>query len=453
MKIIKKARSGVGKAWGKQKIKETEYRLLRYTLTTECEEGQLLYNVVTGELVLLDPKEEILIKNLPSNYTSEYNELVEKHFLVPVDYDEHKVVGQLRRLLTAMEGKKTIQGYTILPTTYCNARCFYCYESDFPHVHMTEETAHDVVEYMASHSDGKKVSIQWFGGEPLLGAKIIRQISNELAEKGIEYQASMISNGYLFDENMVTEAKEVWKLNMVQITIDGTEEVYNKTKAYVSVPGSPYQRVVRNIQLLSKAGIKVSIRLNLGFHNEEDIRMLIPELADRLSDCENVNMYAHELFDGEGFTPVNYDDVARSHLLRTVDKLTRIIEKNGMSPGRKNLPTLSTSHCMADKDSSVMIHPGGELTKCEHCSAADKFGSIYSENIDKDAYNYWKKHMEFPECNECAMFPSCYWPEGCPNKKECYPEVRKKLMDNYIKEISLTYGDMKQDKYSKERGE
>ena len=439
MKIIKKARSGVEKAWGKQKIKETEYRLLRYTLTTECEEGQLLYNVVTGELVLLDPKEEILIKNLPSNYTSEYNELVEKHFLVPVDYDEHKVVGQLRRLLTAMEGKKTIQGYTILPTTYCNARCFYCYESDFPHVHMTEETAHDVVEYMASHSDGKKISIGWFGGEPLLGAKIISQISNELADKGIEYRASMISNGYLFDEDMVTEAKEVWKLSGVQITIDGTEEVYNKTKSYVSVPKSPYRRVLRNIRLLSEAGITVSIRINLGFHNVEDIEALIDELGKEFSGNDKVSAYVHELFDGEGFTPTSYGDGEMIRLLEKIEELTKVLEAKGLYQAKPGLPSLATHHCMADNDGSVMIHPGGELTKCEHDSAEMSFGSIYSEKKDTKNLAAWKVSMEYEACKDCAIYPSCVRLKQCPNEREYFSGVCERSVEEAVKAISIEY--------------
>ena len=68
---------------------------------------------------------------------------------------------------------------------------------------MTPETAHDLVNYIEAHCKEKKVTLSWFGGEPLLGAKIISQISKELTEKGIEYHSSMISNGIRFDEEMI----------------------------------------------------------------------------------------------------------------------------------------------------------------------------------------------------------------------------------------------------------
>ena len=47
---------------------------------------------------------------------------------------------------------------------------------------MTEERAHDVVEHTISHSQGKKVSLQWFGGEPLVEMKIISLICRELTD-------------------------------------------------------------------------------------------------------------------------------------------------------------------------------------------------------------------------------------------------------------------------------
>ena len=44
----------------------------------------------------------------------------------------------------------------------------------------------------------------------------------------------MISNGYLFSEEIIDRAARLWELRNVQITLDGTEKVYNETKAYIA---------------------------------------------------------------------------------------------------------------------------------------------------------------------------------------------------------------------------
>ena len=413
MQVLNKASGKIEKAWGKQKIKDCQYRLMKYTISENCDDGLLLHNVITGELVLLDENEKSLLDNLPCKADEKYFELIEKHFLVPIDFDERKIVGQLRQLLTLLEKKGNITGYTILPTTYCNARCFYCYECDFKHVHMTEEIAHDAVQYMIKHSGGEKISIGWFGGEPLVGVKIISQISRELTENGVEFSSSMISNGALFNEKLVDEAKNLWNLKRVQITIDGTEKIYNEVKDYISMKGSPYLTVLNNIRMLSKAGIKVSIRINLGFHNVDDTKKLIEELCERFSDCENVSMYVHELFENEGAEPTKYTDEQRDYINQLVGDFNKFAFEHGKYSMRKGLPSLRIRHCMADNDHSVIINPDGVLTKCEHCSSVDGFGTIYSDEYDKANLAQFKKHRDIKSCYDCVLYPRCYILDKC----------------------------------------
>jgi len=60
-----------------------------------------------------------------------------------------------------------ITSYTILPTTGCNARCYYCFEHGSKVMTMTRETAGEVVRFITEHCGPKKtVAIMWFGGEP-----------------------------------------------------------------------------------------------------------------------------------------------------------------------------------------------------------------------------------------------------------------------------------------------
>ena len=123
-----------------------------------------------------------------------------------------------------------------------------------------------------------RMSHSWFGGAPLFRKKCINIICERLKESGIPYRSSMISNGYLFDEKTVNEAKNLWKLKNVQITIDGTKDIYNKTKSFVYKNGNPFETVMGNIKRLSENGISVTIRINVGKFNAEDAEKLICEI-------------------------------------------------------------------------------------------------------------------------------------------------------------------------------
>jgi hypothetical protein len=106
----------------------------------------------------------------------------------------------------------------------------------------------------------------------------------------------MTSNGYLFDAETVQRAKELWQLKNVQITLDGREKTYNLVKRYIYDNVNAFERVLKNIELLTAAGIHVAIRLNVDKHNIEEMLLLLPLLHERFGDNKYLSVYSHELF-------------------------------------------------------------------------------------------------------------------------------------------------------------
>ncbi len=159
MRTILPAKESIAQLWGYPKPKDTVYRLMRYILQIETEDGILFHNNVTGHLILLSNEEAELLTKLPVKPKESIRELIADHFLVPDNYDEYNSVKQLRRIFQSRQTRDFINHYTILPTTYCNAHCFYCYESDYPRVQMTEETADKLVEYIAANRKDRDVVI------------------------------------------------------------------------------------------------------------------------------------------------------------------------------------------------------------------------------------------------------------------------------------------------------
>ena len=438
MKTIVEPKQHIDKLWGKQRIKEeAAYRLMRYVLRVDHDGKVLLHNVVTGQLVALDPDEAEALEKLPMQYEPVMEQLVTEHYLVPDDFDEYKTVKQLRRILQSRSTGSFINHFVILPTTFCNARCFYCYESDYPRVHMTEETAEKIVEYIDEHREGKDITIQWFGGEPLVGIDRIDQISRGLRARGVNFVSSMISNGFLFTEESIDRSVDLWNLKRIQITLDGTEEVYNRVKAYVGTWDSPFQRVLRNIDLLSQKGIRVNIRLNVDYYNKDDIRQLIEELIDRYSDNRNVSAYVNMLFNDQGYEPVHH---SLDEMIALTDILSEYIEKLKSSRmAYEDLKPLSlqTGQCMADNPHSVLIQPDGSFCRCEHESVNESYGNLVDGVVYAQQLEKWKETVEHSDaCPTCSLFPACYQLRYCMNSDlPCTQKLQMSNIDKQTKRI------------------
>ena len=404
---------------------------MRYVVEAPDEKGLLLLHTVSGELVRLDAAEEAAWRTLPGECPEILAELYGRHFLVPEGFDEKKTVAQIRAVLRLTIPRKEITSFTVLPTTACNARCFYCYESDYPHHTMTEETAEATARFIAGSCGSKrKVKIQWFGGEPLVGKNRVSQICRILKDENIELTSQMTTNGYLFTPELVREARELWNLRSVQITLDGTEEIYNRTKAYVRADGSPFRRVLDNIGELLAAGVHVSVRMNLDRHNEKDLEMLVDELATRFAGKEGFGCYTHELFDRQGFEPIAHTEEDSAEITRRRIELDRRIEAAGLTlaSSRKSLPSLRFNFCMADSPKSFLINPLGELGKCEHVPYDPPVGDVRSGVTDKKEHDKWLNSTFVDACAECELYPYCAHMEGCPTKDPCREEARQERL-------------------------
>lgn len=411
-----------------QRLQEGEsYRLMHFVVQQPVEEGLMLYNVMTRAVVLLTPEEALKMTENPVFVP----ELVSKWFAVPQEHDDRKLAREVRAVGRMLEKKPMgITGYTIFTTTDCNARCFYCYEKGRNRIPMSDETARKVVEFIVKNNPGEKVKLRWFGGEPLFNKGVISLICGKLRLAGIEFQSSMVSNGYLFDDETVAEALDLWNLKTVQITLDGTEEVYNRSKAFIYQEGSPYLRVLNNIHRLLDAGIKVNLRLNIDRHNVDNLLVLADVLTNEFGGQNLLRVYSHPLFEASSDkTAVVHSDSQRQNLFHA---RMRLQEKfmDGRFAFEGDLPhKLKLNHCMADSDNSVLILPDGHLGKCEHFSDDHWFGHLDSKERDETVLADFKRvREEIIACADCPFYPDCYRLVLCEEAAHCYPEDREEKL-------------------------
>lgn len=407
------------KILGKARSAEHGLRWMHYVLAQPVDGGVLVFHTLTRALLLLAPEEYAAPDTLP--------DLRDGWFRVPQEMDDMKYADQVRFIRRTMwKEPEHITCYTIFTTTDCNARCFYCYEMGRSRIPMSNETAHKAAAYIAAHCGGEKVHLHWFGGEPLFNKQVIDIICTDLAEKGIVYESMIISNGYLFDGATVEQAVSHWKLKSVQITLDGTEEIYNRSKAFIYKDGkSPYQVVLANIQRLLDAGVSVHIRLNMDEHNADNLMKLAEELHERFGGKGKFSVYSHTLFEFAGSKTHIRAQEERRQLYEKQTQLRQKLEKYGI--GQKDALRKDTrlNHCMADGGSSLTILPDGQLGLCEHYTENNLVGHLDSEELDTAMVQSFRECWEQTEdCKTCFYYPECIRLKKCAEYKECFPEMR-----------------------------
>ena len=426
-----------------QRLQEGEsYRLMHFVVQLPVEEGLLLYNVMTRAVVLLTPEEALRMKDDPVSVP----ELVARWFAVPQSHDDRKLAREVKAVGKMLEKRpKGITNFTILTTTDCNARCFYCYEKGRRRISMKGETARKAAEFIIRNNPGEEVKLRWFGGEPLYNKGVISLICSELRDAGIEFRSSMVSNGYLFDDETVAEALGLWNLKKVQITLDGTEDVYNRTKAFACQKGSPYLRVLDNIHRLLDAGIKVNVRLNIDRHNVDDLLVLADVLANRFEREKLFHVYSHPLFEAASEkTAVIHSDSQRRELFHARMRLQEKLEEGKIALEGTLPDKLKLNHCMADSDTHVLILPDGHLGKCEHYSDDHWFGHLASMERDEAVLKDFKMlRKEIDACADCPFYPDCFRLAMCEEAVHCYPEEREEKLLSTRRNLSNFYSKMK----------
>ena len=397
-------------------------RWSRYALRVPCSDGALLYHTLTGELLLLSAEE---LRDAPQS-----EQLFARWFLVPESLDEYQMAQNFRAVAASFAPKKEgITSFTIFPTTDCNARCYYCYELGRKRQNMSKTVAEDTAAYITKAACGQKVELCWFGGEPLYNAEAIDVICTKLRENDVKFRSKMVTNGYFFTEKTVEKAKKLWNLTAVQITLDGTEEVYNKTKAYVDHPENAFLRVLQNIEYLLKNEVKTTIRLNVSSENEENMFELVDFVSARFSQNPRPEIYVAPL-----------RDFSRNSLKKpNVSKLKDYVLSKKLGKIKTIQSEMFFNRCMADNDHSLTVLPDGRLGKCEHESENNLVGSIY-KNLEPLAIARWKERISVPACKTCALFPRCIALKYCAwDAGDCTEEDQAEKLLNIQSAILTTY--------------
>lgn len=423
MIIISDRREPVHECIGNQEyLHYVKYRDFTFTLKKELPNGMLWYNLMTYEVIFLSQND---LRKIESQDKSIIQSLVRKWFMVSYDIDDMTVVytfWQKYKTKNPVRKNSYLSLATIFTTTECNARCPYCYEYGTRKDTMSIETALETAKYISKHSLDK-LTLKWFGGEPLLNYKAIDIICEQLKKDNKKFSSYLVTNAYLFDEISDEQIVSLWQLKQVQITIDGTRNEYKKIKC---LPDNAYDKVLKAIERLALLQISVMIRVHVTNDNVADIKELVNELSCHFKKLgekrKYVHLYAAPLFENLGANPETMTEDLRNKLYDEYINIDSLIASSGIDHGR-GIPKIKTSHCMADSGCSIVIAPNGNLTPCEHCHDKEIIGSVRDGGEIPD--KWYERTPKISECKTCFYYPQCVRLKMCEAEAPCNDAHRK----------------------------
>jgi radical SAM protein with 4Fe4S-binding SPASM domain len=166
--------------------------------------------------------------------------------------------------------------------------------------------------------------------------------------------------------------------------------------------------------------------MNLGFHNADDLKSLIDELADRFTKKKGFRAYVHELFEDQGFTPLIHSEAEKNELSKIKNSLNAYIREKGCrnAEDSQKLPALKTFYCMADTPTSLLINPLGQLGKCEHALYTDMVGDVENGyDFNSPTAKHWLNPKYVEECEMCELYPYCGQIEACETRSVCFSDI------------------------------
>ncbi|WP_282015113.1 radical SAM/SPASM domain-containing protein [Marinifilum flexuosum] len=413
------------------KLKTSEY--IYTSPITIKDKFKLIYSTRSGQLLVIpksylsqkENKISIDMNKLSKEYLLG---LKDKSFLVPENENEIETV--VENALQSAQDTEVL--YKIISlSANCQLACKYCGQSNY-NKNISENFYSSIEERIVNNlktNQFKQLKIGWFGGEPLLAIKTIKNFSEKfivLAEKfNCSYEGMITTNGYSLSlENFKLLRK--YKVNVFEVTIDGPKTTHDKRRNLKNGSGS-FDKIISNLKSIhqycieNKENPTINIRCNIDKENQNDIEELITYLHDNKL-FPLIRFYIAPIIDwGNDASKNSLSKKEFSQLHMNTIKHLKENDIKSVFPFFPTAPKLSL--CTLTSEYGELYDVEGNIYKCTETSYVDAYqdklfniGSLkepfkkYDHNLRKDWYA--KILNGELKCSTCKFYPLCGG--GCP---------------------------------------
>ncbi|MDR2043871.1 MAG: radical SAM protein [Clostridium sp.] len=378
-------------------LKFSRFNILKETEGNAC----LLFNTKTQALVELDEQGRQSYAGLdPSSvFGSSFTEL---GFWIEDEDDEIMELIYENRL--AMFDQQFIR-IVVKLTDDCNFRCPYCYQEHKKRT-MGQEQIRAVYQFMRKLHEQRerKFVITYFGGEPLLNLDAILQLEALLDESGIPHTGNISTNGFLLKESVIEKLKGT-RIRDVQITLDGPQEIHDRSRVLADGRGT-FEEVLQGIQALSKENrFSVILRCNLSPVNEPYIHELLDFLRGQGLIRKHIFVLFNETMDYTGTDSPLFYNSREAYAAAYLEIQKKLLEIGQPLPrhGRTN------TFCSMYPSGAYTISPALEIEACTSDEAL--LGRIDSDGNVHYFRSFYDKMLNplyaREACMACKVLPMC----------------------------------------------
>lgn len=402
----------------------------------------------TMSCALCEANENFL--NLLDNISNVENNLNEKHnnllnfakrggYIIEDNFDEMSL---LKFKHCADKFNTDVLYFIIAPTLSCNFGCPYCYEK-LKKGFMSLEVQNAIFSQVElAVKANQHIDVTWYGGEPTLAKGIVLKMSQKIidicSKYNVDYNANIITNGYLIDDQFINQMKKS-KITSVQITLDGPREIHNLTRKLAD-GRETFDLIIQNIKNIISKGINVNIRVNITKSNESYFNLLLDTLVGcGLQTCKVLPSKIIPYEENSNSNILKECLNCKEWSLKVLEYRKVLYEKGFYDCAYPYDPRKNFNYCHAVNINSFVIDPYGNLYKCwtDIGSPSKSIGNILKNknlnvinNLASD-YFLWSP-FEHKECLECNVLPFCVG--GCPklglrNKKPDCSHFKYNLKD------------------------
>ena len=386
-------------------------KLSPYVVSKSVEDGIILFNTKNNISIKVTNNLISKIENDKSTQLDFENYLISKNFYSE-ESEFEKSIAQI------FDKENEMLRITVLTHGDCNFRCLYCYEK-FENIAMSQATMDNIVKFTEQkilEGNYKKLRASWFGGEPLLGYKVIVYLSSkfqELAAKyNLDYVSDITTNGYLLDKRKLTCLVEVCKCVFFQITIDGNLESHDKQRVLKNGKGS-FERIYANLLKAKETLLKFDIvlRFNVSKDNYKNVKDFMINEGVPFKNDKRFSMLYRNVGDwGQGDRKKGYE------IERLSKEITFQFSEEALSLGYQLIdPFWSVNNqfsCYAQNPNHFAFNVRGKIMACTVLlyDTRNIFGDVNIGILNQEKrQKYWIQTCEkIPKkCLECEIVLIC----------------------------------------------
>lgn len=402
----------------------------KYLKIYEKDNKYFVYHTMYGNLTKLNEKAyKLLMKYKSENqYTDQetmvIHQFIDNFFINESESEELEIFENAKAYRKLSKDGRLLVGLQLVMSNYCNFNCRYCFlneehklrdnsQANAPS-NMTFEVAKKSIDFMVDNikKNGNGVlSIEFFGGEPLMNWTVIKEVLDFYGQNynEIEMDYTITTNGSLITDEMISYFEKYKFLVIVSYDSPSSTERLTKNNKELNEVLFPIFNKMRN-KAFNKSFNSVISRYTL---ENYDFKGLI-DLAKEY-EIENIGLILD--LDAD-FLEIGYslDDVAniiletywygRSKGINVTGYWEKMyLQINNMDDlyyikGYKACPALGCK---------ISIEPSGDIFACKCCPT--KIGEIYGFDalLNDNRYEEYVKRIDknADSCDNCELRSFC----------------------------------------------